>query len=166
MEFEEIYSQYFKDIYRYILSLSQDTHLAEEITQETFFKALASLDQFDGRKDIRAWLFTIGRNTYLSHCKKQSRTDQFASADGASDNVNFVEELMDEEQCFLIHRFLHTMQEPYKEVFNLRVFGELAFERIGMIFGKSAGWARVTYHRARKQIIEYMEGMEHEKDQL
>lgn len=60
----------------------------------------------------------------------------------------------------MIHQFLHSMKEPYKEVFSLRVFGELSFEKIGLLFGKSPGWARVTYHRARKQIIDYMEGLE------
>ena len=76
--------------------------------------------------------------------------------------VQFTEKLEDEEQAFRIHQFLHRMNDPYKEVFSLRVFGELPFERIGQLFGKSSSWARVTYHRARKQIMEYMEGLENE----
>lgn len=73
-----------------------------------------------------------------------------------------VERLIDQEQAYLIHAFLHRMKEPYKEVFSLRVMGELPFITIGKLFGKSEGWARVTYHRARKQIMEYMEGLDHE----
>lgn len=80
--------------------------------------------------------------------------------------VDFAEQLADEESAFCIHQFLHSMDEPYKEVFSLRVFGELSFDRIGMLFGKSSGWARVTYYRAKKRIYEYMEAMENEKDQL
>ena len=76
--------------------------------------------------------------------------------------VQFAENLVDEEQAFLIHQFLHTMEEPYKEVFNLRVFGELSYEKIGMLFGKSSGWARVTFYRAKKKIEEYMEGQKYE----
>lgn len=166
MGFDELYQLYFKDIYRYLLSLSKDIHLSEEITQETFYKAIQNLDQFDGRKDIRAWLFTIAKNTYLSHQKKQVHLSLDSAIREIPSDINFVDRIMDEEQCFEIHRYLHTMSEPYKEVFNLRVFGELPFERIGLIFGKSAGWARVTYHRARKMIIEYMEGMENGKDKL
>ena len=75
-----------------------------------------------------------------------------------------IEQLADEERSFLIHRFLHDMREPYKEVFSLRVFGELPFERIGQLFGKSSGWARVSYYRAKQMIREYMEAIEHEKN--
>lgn len=86
--------------------------------------------------------------------------------DAAAVQVDFTEQFVDEESAFLIHRFLHSMEEPYKEVFNLRVFGELPFEKIGRIFGKSSGWARVTFYRAKKRILEYMEAMENEGDQL
>ena len=72
----------------------------------------------------------------------------------------------DEERAFAIHQFLHAMAEPYKEVFTLRVFGELPYEKIGRLFGKSANWARVTFYRAKVQIITHMEAMEHERDQL
>ena len=59
-----------------------------------------------------------------------------------------------------IHKILHDLKEPYKEVFNLRVFGELSFEKIGEIFGKSPGWARVTYFRAKQKITEKLEGVD------
>ena len=65
-DFEKIYAEYFGEVYKFVLSLCQNVSLAEEITQETFFKALRSLDSFDGKKDIRAWLFTIAKNTYFS----------------------------------------------------------------------------------------------------
>ena len=71
--------------------------------------------------------------------------------------VHFAENLVNEEKAFLIHKFLHNMEEPYKEVFNLRVFGELSYEKIGTLFQKSSGWVRVTFYRAKKKIEEYME---------
>ena len=51
-------------------------------------------------------------------------------------------------------------------MFTLRVFGELPFEKIGLLFGKTPSWARVTFYRAKKQIIEYMEGIETEHHPL
>ncbi len=69
---------------------------------------------------------------------------------------------MDQEDAFRIHQFLHTMAEPYKEVFTLRVFGELPFARIGALFGKSDSWARVTFYRAKEKIVQYMKEVEHE----
>ncbi|QGM31953.1 sigma-70 family RNA polymerase sigma factor [Bacillus sp. N3536] len=156
MDFEEIYQAYFHDVYLYTRSLAIDENIAEEITQETFFKALRSMHQFDGKKDIRAWLFTIAKNTYFTHySKKQREVNQVEVS--VPDDVRVVEYLVNEEQAFEIHHFLHTMEEPYKEVFSLRTFGELSFEKIGQLFGKSDGWARVTFYRAKKKILAYME---------
>ena len=121
LNIQEVYERYFTSVYRYLLSLSHDTHLAEELTQETFFKALKKADQFRGECDLRVWLCQISKN-----------------------------------------KALHKLGEPYKEVFSLRVFGELAFADISSLFGKSESWARVTYHRACKKI---REELEHE-DQL
>ena len=167
MDFERIYRMYFKDVFLYLRALSADTDTAEEITQETFVKALRSIDTFDGSKDIRAWLFTIARNTYYTYCRRQTRyADEELSENEPDIRLDFTEQFADKERALQIHRFLHGMDEPYKEVFSLRVFGELPFEKIGAIFGKSSGWARVTFYRAKKQIIEYMEVTEHEKDKL
>ena len=158
MDFDLIYQTYFKDVFLYLRSLSTSEHLAEEITQETFVKALKSIDSFDGSKDIRAWLFTIARNTYFTSCKRQKIFTEYENeADIADPQADFISYLADEETAFRIHQYLHQMKEPYKEVFSLRVFGELPFEKIGAIFGKSPGWARVVFYRAKLQIKEYLE---------
>ncbi|MGE7186241.1 RNA polymerase sigma factor [Peribacillus sp. NPDC006672] len=164
MDFEEIYREYFQEVYLFIKSLSHDESIAEEITQEAFFKTLKAIEKFDGSKDIRAWLFTIAKNTYFSYYKKKKRQIDSDLIDEPSTGVQIVKHLMNEEVAFTVHQFLHLMDEPYKEVFSLRTFGELPYEKIGRLFGKSAGWARVTFYRARKQIVEYMEEMNHERD--
>ena len=171
-EIERVYTQSFRDVFLYLRSLSADAGTAEEITQETFMKALKSLDSFDGSRDIRAWLFTIARNTYYSYCRREHIYADPEYAESCEARVwhenepdtrsDVIEQLADEERSFLIHRFLHEMKEPYKEVFSLRVFGELPYDRIGQLFGKSSGWARVSYYRAKQMIREYMEAMEHE----
>ncbi|WP_419026430.1 RNA polymerase sigma factor [Emergencia sp.] len=157
MDFEEIYSAYFKDVYRYVCGLSADAVIAEEVTQESFVKALKAVDRFDGRTDVRAWLFSIAKNTYYSHCRKKKES---VMEDTVVTDVSLSERLVDKETAFFIHQYLHNMDEPYKEVFYLRVFGELPFKKIGLLFGKSDDWARVTYYRAKKQIMAYMEEME------
>lgn len=160
MDFEETYKTYFHNVYLFVCSLTPDRNLAEEVTQETFMKAMDSLDRFDGKKDVLAWLFTIARNTYISHWRKQKYLSDVPLPERCEDTV--LEAMIDREQADLIYAFLHTLKEPYKEVFTLRVLGELPFERIGRIFGKSDGWARVTYYRAKKQIADYMEELQHE----
>lgn len=165
MLFEEIYELYFKDVYRFLCGLTKDELLAEELVQETFFKALKAIDRFDGSQDIRAWLFTIARNTYYSYCRAHKISVPVEDiAEDTPSSIHLEDRLINEEYAFQIHQYLHTMKDPYKEVFTLRVFGELPFEKIGQIFGKNGSWARVTFYRAKKQIVEYMGVIERERD--
>lgn len=163
-EFEEIYRAYFDDVYLYIRRLSGDGELAEEITSETFFKAMRSMDRFRGDCDIRVWLCQIAKNCYFTHRKKAGRTD---SLDTLSELPS--EESTPEEQCFQraqaaeIREALHQVPEPYREVFMWRVFAELSFREISQVFGKSENWACVTYHRAKKMIKSRLEDEKHEK---
>ena len=158
MLFEDIYENYFKDVCRLSFSLTKDEVSAEDLAQETFVKALASIDSFDGSKDIRAWLFTIAKNTFYSECRKKKWiADGEIPEEIASSEPDFLEVISDKESAVLIHKYLHSMKEPYKEVFHLRVFGELDFEEIGNIFGKSASWARVTFYRAKERLKKEMD---------
>ena len=163
MEFEEIYRRHFRDVYVFLMGLSGDPDVAQEMTQETFLKALKAIRRFDGAKDIRAWLFTIARNSYFSYLRKRSHeAGQALDENSLSEGPSVEEQFMNEEEALRIHQYLHTMEEPYREVFSLRVFGELPFEKIGSLFGKNANWARVTYYRAKKKIQKYMEAVNHE----
>lgn len=160
MNIEELYRTYFDIVYRYICSISQDGPLAEEVTQETFFKALKKIDQFRGDCDVRVWLCQIAKNTLYDHLKKQKKQlsgdEQLEKTE--SDGGELLEEkLAQRSQAMEIHKVLHRLSEPYKEVFSLRTFGELTFREIGMLFGKSENWARVTYYRARVKIGEELE---------
>ena len=153
-DFQEVYCLYFREVYRYALSLCRNESLAEEITQETFYKALAKLDSFDGKCKISVWLCQIAKNTYISICRKNKHLNLNASTDLSQSNGDIEESFFDKETAFAIHKVLHTLDEPYKEVFSLRTFGELSFKQIAELFGKTEAWARVTYHRARLRIKE------------
>ena len=154
----ELYKDYFHDVFLYIRSLAGDEHLAEDITQETFFKAMKSVDSFRGDCDIRVWLCQIAKNLLFTHNKKQKRYTGEEIPETVPDNTVRVDELLENSaQSMEIHRVLHTLVEPYKEVFTLRVFGELSFRQIGDIFGKTESWARVTFHRAKLKIVEELD---------
>lgn len=153
-DFQEVYELYFKDVYKYALSLSRDPHVAEEVTQETFFKALKTIDSFRGQCRLYVWLCQIAKNTYFTYSRKQNRA--VPEAEGLS-GESLEDHLLTKESVFEIHKALHRLSEPYKEVFSLRVFGELPFSQIGELFGKTESWARVTYHRARMKIKEEMQ---------
>ena len=157
MEFEQIYTTYFRDVYLYIRKMSNDEHIAEEITSETFFKAMKSIDSFRGDCDIRVWLCQIAKNCYYSHLKKAGRTESIDNEEITEQSTSFEEQLFRHDTAMQIQKILHDVPEPYKEVFMWRVYADLSFKQIGQIFGKSENWACVTYHRARNKIKEKLE---------
>ena len=164
LNIQEVYEKYFTVVYRYLLSLSHNTHIAEELTQETFFKALKKVDDFRGECDLRVWLCQISKNTYYDYLKK---------------NKKYVPESQEDEQkmffmpiCFRIFRIKKLLFRFTKFCINFRnrtkkFFPFVYLENchlviISSLFGKSESWARVTYHRACKKI---REELDHE-DQL
>ena len=142
-ELAEIYRIYFDDVYRYLLALSHDAQLAEELTSETFCRAMRALPGFRGACDIRVWLCQIAKNCFYTEQKRMGRIE---------------EQLTDRDDAARIRAALHSAPEPYKEVFLWRALGGLSFRTIGQLFGKSENWACVTYHRAKTIIRKNMEG--------
>ena len=145
-------------VFRYLLALCRNREDAEDIVQETFVKALKAKDGFDGDSSLYTWLCAIGKNLWLNRCRKAGREIPWdtevllnTAAEGA-----FEEEIAEKDTAMAVHRVLHGLDEPYKEVFSLRVFGQLAFSDIARIFGKTESWARVTYHRAKNRIADEM----------
>lgn len=150
-EFENIYNQYFRDVYSFVLSLSRNEKIAEEVTQETFFKALKSIDKFNGSCKVNVWLCQIAKNTYFTYLDKQKRYDTNDIPEEKSEN-SIESMIVNKEETFRLHKVLHSIEEPYKEVFTLRVFGELSFKEISQLFKKTESWARVTFHRSKGKI--------------
>ncbi len=152
-DFEAVYQSCYEDVFRFLRGLSGNEELAEELTQETFFRAMKSIDTYQGNANLRVWLCSIAKHLYYDHCKKQKRSVSLEEAgELADDGRHFSDMLADRTQALQIHKLLHDLREPYKEIFTLRVFGELSFREIGEIFGKSEHWACVTYHRARAML--------------
>lgn len=166
MEFEKIYHTYFNDVFLYIRRLSNDGHIAEEITSETFFKAIRSLDSFRGDCDVRVWLCQIAKNCYYSYLKKAGRIERIDDIELLNISVQgetVEEQILRQDEAQQIQKILHSIPDPYKEVFMWRVFAELSYKQIGQIFNKSENWACVTYHRARSMIKERLGDSQHEK---
>ena len=152
-DFDEIYTEYFLEVYKFVLSLCRNPVLAEDITQETFFKALKNIDRFKGDCSLNTWLCVIAKNIFYSYAKKQGRQADYAFENLVCDE-HIEEQFADADTAYAIHKVLHKLREPYKEVFWLRTFGELPFAQIGALFGKTESWARVTYYRAKVLIRE------------
>lgn len=152
-DFDRIYAEYYSEVYKFVLTLCKDAALAEEITQEAFFKALKNIDSYHGECRLSTWLCKIAKNTFYSYRKKQNRQAEL-SLEGLISEENIEQRFADKETAYAIHEVLHRLKEPYKEVFWLRTFGELSFGQIAALFGKTESWARVTYYRAKLLIKE------------
>ena len=148
-----MYSDYYDIVFRYAVSLCGDEQWAEEITQESFFKALKHIGSFRGESKLSVWLCQIAKNTFYTMAKRRQRqTDITPELPADEDSLD--QKLSDKETALQIHKQLHKLEEPYREVFWMRTFGELSFREIAALFEKTESWARVTYHRAKLKIKE------------
>lgn len=144
-------------VYSFVMTLVKNQHKAQEITQETFFKAITTDKTFRGESECFSWLCAIAKNIFIDDTRRSSRYQDEPDEPVADIETDIEQSITDSDTSFRIHMLLHEMEEPYKEVFELRVFGELSFTQIGAIFKKTETWARVTYHRARLKLKERME---------
>ena len=153
---EKLYDAYYMRVFSYAMTLTADRHLAEEIAQETFFRAFSRLGSFRGESDEATWLCAIAKNLYADEKRRQSRFELMPEEAPAREKA--VEQAVAErEDSFRIHLALHALEEPYREIFELRVFGELSFNQIARIFSRTENWARVTYHRAKLKLQERLD---------
>lgn len=149
----DIYQQYAKSVYRFLLSKTRNEDLAEELTQETFYQAIKSINKFDGSSKLSTWLFGIAKNQVFNYYRKHPQD---------SDITEYADELIAKEQVedavfasmerMTLMKLLHKCDEPYKEVLYQRIFGNLSFKEIGDIAGKTESWARVTYFRGKEKL--------------
>lgn len=152
MNFEEVYARYFRKVYSFALSLTRNAHTAEEITQETFYRVLKKPDAFEGRSSPDTYLCGIAHNLYVSSLRKQKRLAPDAALEGIPAQDNVEGGFLERDTAARLHVLLHRLDEPYKEVFTLRIFGELPYAEIGALFEKGENWARVTYYRAKQKL--------------
>ena len=144
-------------VFSYVMTLAKDRNDAEEITQETFFRAISTEKSFKGESESFTWLCAIAKNIFIDEKRRYARQDDEPGEEIPATGKGIEEKLADKASLLKIHSILHQLEEPYKEVFQLRIFGELSFAEVGSIFGKTETWARVTYHRARSKIKERMD---------
>ena len=156
LDYEGLYDACYMQVYSFLLTMSRDRSLAEELTAQTFYKAMTAQSQFRGEGTELTWLCAIAKNLYADEQRRRARQSGLAPDETAAAAGAMEDSALDRDMAFRIHLVLHDMPEPYKEVFQLRVFGELSFRQIGEIFAKTETWARVTYHRARLKIQERM----------
>lgn len=153
--FEQVYSQYYKVVYAYLLTLCRSEELAADLAQETFYKALRGIDRFQQECPLNVWLCSIAKHALVDHYRRHRKEAQPEQMPDLPDEDPLPGQRLEERQAALaLYKALHGLPEPYREVFWLRVYGELSFAEIGALHGKTETWARVTYYRARTKLKE------------
>lgn len=158
-EFYEVYRDSAQKVYRFLLRLTGSADLAEELTAETFYQAYLHIDKFRGECAMDTWLCQIAKNAFYKEQGRRKRHVEEMQAQ-ALVSPDVYERLEDRQTALTIHKLLHQLPEPYREVFSLRVFGELQFSEIAAVFGKSESWAKMTFYRAKARLIEEMEAQD------
>lgn len=157
MDYEKLFNAYYMQVYSYAVTLTRNPEQAEEITQHTFVKAMTSKSSYSGKSRELTWLCSIAKNLYYDELRRNQKLTGMENVSKTPSGDDLEKAVSDADAAFQIHMVLHELEEPYKEVFQLRVFGELSFAQIASIFRKTESWARVTYHRARLKIRERMD---------
>ena len=155
-EFEKLFCEKREFIFKYLMKLSRDYSLAEELTQETFFRAYINFSSLRDKEKASVWLCSIAKNTYFAYCNEQKKKDSTDALEEISDGEDIEEKFIRKELSEKALRCLHDLEEPYKEVFMLSVLGDFSLKEISGLFGKSESWARVTFYRAKQKLSERM----------
>lgn len=155
-DFEKLFRDYQDFIYKYLLRLTKSYTLAEEFTQETFFRAYMNRASLRNKEKVAVWLCQIAKNIYFSWYNEHKKMQPLDEVVG-TEKVDAIEEAyVNKEHFERLIIYLHQLEEPYKEVFMLAVFGQVSLKEISQLFGKSESWARVSFYRAKQKLIEKM----------
>ncbi len=154
---EQIYKQYAQTVYGFLLSKTKDVLLAEELTQETFYRAIKASKRYRGEGSVSTWLCGIAKNVYLEHLRKQKRCEPLEMLTelqtAAAQVLSAEEEVFGQWEQVEILKALHKLKDPMREVMYLRLIGNLSFAQIGEIMDKSENWARVTFYRGKEKLL-------------
>lgn len=152
---EDVYRQHAGTVYRYLFSLTHNADLAEELTQETFVRAIRASDRFAGKSSVTTWLCAIAKRAYLEYLRKHPSYEELDRVREAAASAE--ERLLERERKKALFSALHRAPEPGREVLYLRLFGGLSFAEIGEILGRTENWARVTFYRGKERLRKEME---------
>ena len=154
---EEIYKEYSKIVYNYLLSLTCDSELAEELMQETFYSAVKNINRFRNESSMKTWLCKIAKNRWIDYLKDTKKLNEIGINEIEEKFVlvnSFEEDFSNKEAVIDLYKKIHNLDEKTREVIYLRIRADLNFKEIGMIMGKTENWARVTFYRAKVKLKE------------
>lgn len=154
-DIEEIYKKHMKNVYNYIFCLCNNESLAEEVTQETFYRAMKNINKFRGECKIQVWLCQIAKHLLYKE-RKRKRKMTLISMDAEigqiKSDVNVEEEIVEREEKDELYKQIQKLDSPTRELVYLRLTTELTFRDIAQILGKTEAWTRVEFYRWKEKV--------------
>ncbi len=152
---EQIYEEYFETVNKYLFYLTHNKDISEELTQETFYRAIKKIDKYKGECQISVWLCQIAKNLWYDQCRKDKKVIYEENELFNEQTLNELEEkvISDDERIELYKR-MQKLDEKTREVLYLRITGELSFKEIGLILNRTENWASVTFYRGKNKLME------------
>ena len=153
---EKIYEEYFITVKKYLFCLTHNEDISEELTQETFYKAIKKINTYKGECKISVWLCQIAKNLWYDYCRKNKRVKDVDEKDLL--NIESLdkpeEEIILKDEKISLYKKMQALDEKTREVIHLRITGELSFKEIGIILNKTENWARTTFYRGKNKLKE------------
>ena len=153
-DIEKIYEDYFQTVYKYLFCLTNNSDISEELTQETFYKAVKKIDTYKGECKISVWLCQIAKNLWYDECRKTKRITNTEDMFNVQELSNLEDEIASNEEKIYLYKKMQMLDEKTREVIYLRITGELSFKEIGVILNQTENWARVTFYRGKNKLKE------------
>ena len=155
-QIETIYKEYFQTVYKYLICLTHNEDIAEELTQETFYKAIQKINTFKNNCKISIWLCQIAKNLWYDELKKNKKIKDISEDEYFSIQImtDFEDKIISEENRKILYQRIRNLNEQTRKVIYLRIIGDLSFKEIGSILGKTENWARTTFYRGKEKLRE------------
>ena len=147
-DINKLYNMYAKDIYKFIISISLNHEVAEDIMQSTFLSAIKSIHTFKGHSSVKTWLFGIAKNEYYSYLRKNPRNLKL-------EDINEIHYIQENKELYMsIMKKIQQLKEPQKQIVILRIINDMSFKEIGAVVGKSENYCRVNFFREKQKLLE------------
>ena len=153
-DIEQIYKQYFETVNKYLFCLTHNSDISEDLTQETFYRAVKHINTFKGDCKISVWLCQIAKNLWYDELKKNKKVENIEEDFKIQAEDDIEEEIIFKESKLELYKKLQKLDKQTREVIYLRITGELSFKEIGDVLNKTENWARVTFYRGKQKLKE------------
>ena len=152
---KQIYKEYFETVNKYLFCLTHDNDISEELTQETFYKAVQKINTYKGKCKMSVWLCQIAKNLWYDQCRKNKKVinieENLFDVQALESTEN---QVISNDEKISLYKKMQKLDEKTREVIYLRITGELTFKEIATILNKTENWARITFYRGKSKLKE------------